>query len=160
VKWACTLAAVMLAACCVASGWYSVGIQRVLFVYPHGSPVPTLEGLYLEWGRIKAWVSEQGAAIANASNAEVICIRTGTPSWEWKFERHLGGTSDVYIVPLWAPSFIAAIAAGDLWYTDVRDRRSRRLGVCSSCGYSRAGLAGDAPCPACDAIPMVPAPTK
>jgi hypothetical protein len=103
-------------------------------------------------------VSEQGVTIPNASNLEVIFFRTGTPSWDWKFERQLGGASHVYIVPLWAPIFIAALAAGDLWYADVRDRRSRRLGICSSCGYSRAGLGGDAPCPACDAIPTVQTP--
>lgn len=73
--------------------------------------------------------------------------------WRWGFDwsRSLGL---IHVqVPLWAPFLLAATPAFFLWRGDVRTARRRRAGRCLSCGYDRRGLAPDAKCPECGAVP-------
>lgn len=55
----------------------------------------------------------------------------------------------------WLLAFAAGLGVVPGWRTRVflRLERRRRRGQCLSCGYSRVGLAPDAPCPECGATP-------
>ena len=55
-----------------------------------------------------------------------------------------------YVLGLW-PAATVVIPAALLWYADRRTRSGP--GRCGGCGYDRAGLAADGPCPECGALP-------
>lgn len=57
------------------------------------------------------------------------------------------------VVPLWLPWLFAMGISILLFRDHFREKRERRLGCCPACGYSRAGLAPDAPCPECGTLP-------
>ncbi len=68
------------------------------------------------------------------------------PNWE-----HRSLVSGVLVtvdVPLWMVQGVLAVPTAWLWW---RDRRSRWVGHCLTCGYDLAGLArgGGTPCPEC-----------
>ena len=61
-------------------------------------------------------------------------------------------SSDLIIqIPYWLPILLFASISGGLFWHDRRAARRARVGMCLSCGYSRAGLALDAVCPECAA---------
>ncbi|HVU64865.1 MAG TPA: hypothetical protein VHC70_12870, partial [Phycisphaerales bacterium] len=51
---------------------------------------------------------------------------------------------------------LALLATTTAWRLDTLARRRARRGVnlCPKCGYDRAGIAGDAKCPECGALPV------
>ncbi|MCC6969686.1 MAG: hypothetical protein IT434_05635 [Phycisphaerales bacterium] len=57
------------------------------------------------------------------------------------------------VVPLWLP-WLVALGFSAWFYRDHRREKQRcQNGCCPSCGYSRAGLAPDVPCPECGSLP-------
>jgi len=58
------------------------------------------------------------------------------------------GYGHIYL-PYWLPILLFASISGGLFWRDRRAERRARVGMCPSCGYSRAGLPLDAKCPEC-----------
>jgi hypothetical protein len=85
-----------------------------------------------------------------------------TPSWfdagvcpfEWALvpaiDHDVGWSSYKIIVPLWPVLGVSLFAT---WRVSKREQLARR-GACRSCGYDRRGLADDAKCPECGAVPI------
>lgn len=67
---------------------------------------------------------------------------------EWRSPRVQGPPLQSVSVPLSIPLLLLATPTVWLWW---RDRRFTRPGLCSLCGYDRAGLATDSVCPECGA---------
>ncbi|MCC6676717.1 MAG: hypothetical protein IT436_06195 [Phycisphaerales bacterium] len=70
-----------------------------------------------------------------------------------------GVNATVFTIPLW---LIAALAAMPLFISWSRQRRLRRRlsqGRCTHCGYHRAGLAPEQPCPECGRQGAITTPT-
>lgn len=61
----------------------------------------------------------------------------------------LGSNFGHVSLPYWLPILLFASISGGLFWRDRRAARRARVGMCPSCGYSRAGLALDAVCPEC-----------
>lgn len=62
-------------------------------------------------------------------------------------------------IPLWVLTFLTLLLTAAAWRLDILARRRERVGLCVKCGYSRAGLPLDTPCPECGVSPTAPAPT-
>ncbi|MFO0857478.1 MAG: hypothetical protein U0640_09015 [Phycisphaerales bacterium] len=54
-------------------------------------------------------------------------------------------------IPLWPFVLVCVGTTAAAWRMDTLAQRRKRLGVCPACGYDRAGLAANAPCPECNA---------
>jgi hypothetical protein len=63
--------------------------------------------------------------------------------------RGLSGSAQTLRIPYWLPILLFASISGGLFWRDRRAARRARVGMCPSCGYSRAGLALEAVCPEC-----------
>ena len=68
---------------------------------------------------------------------------------DWSFTWWHDGSGYIVAVPLWFPAGLSLLGTGALWRLDARARRRARVGACAKCGYDRAGLAPNAPCPEC-----------
>jgi hypothetical protein len=76
---------------------------------------------------------------------------------EWLPTIRLSGVSyRLYILPLWLPTCAALALTVVAWRVDTlaRRRERARLNLCPKCGYDRAGIAGEAKCPECGAMPV------
>jgi hypothetical protein len=60
-----------------------------------------------------------------------------------------------FIVPLWMFAIPTLAATWRAWHLDMLARRAR-LNHCRACNYDRAGIAADAKCPECGALPTAP----
>lgn len=67
------------------------------------------------------------------------CNYGGTPYWGY------------VVIPLWPFVLISIAITAAAWRMDTLAQRRKRIGGCPACGYDRAGLAADAPCPECNA---------
>ena len=56
---------------------------------------------------------------------------------------------NVVMLPYWIVVAACLACTTSLFWSDRRAARRARVGMCPSCGYSRAGLALDAVCPEC-----------
>jgi hypothetical protein len=74
-------------------------------------------------------------------------------SWTGHFEN--AATGWMLLMPLWIPLAPVLLATGIAWRLDTLARRRERLNLCPKCSYDRAGIAGDAKCPECGAMPVV-----
>jgi len=78
-----------------------------------------------------------------------------TPAWPREWLPHIVTSSSMIGVtlPLWIP-WVVVLGLCSLMHRDHRREKMRRLnGCCPGCGYSRVGLAPDAPCPECGTLP-------
>ncbi len=57
------------------------------------------------------------------------------------------------VLPLWLPTFAAAVPSTALWYVAIRRNRRARARMCELCGYSRIGLNPAERCPECGQTP-------
>jgi hypothetical protein len=152
VKWACTVAAVLLLGVTVAGRW---------------------------WGFARTWVSSEGEVYELDVCRGVFGFVTweidlnDVPGWHvfrctdwisgWRPDAqpsapwHVGillmngpgKNQRCYGVTLLYPLLFVAFPAALMWRTDIRNRRRERIGHCAKCGYSLAGLPADAQCPEC-----------
>jgi len=78
--------------------------------------------------------------------------------FNWWFEggKYVSG-GDCYSIPLWCLVLVSLAATMAAWWLDTARRRSR-VGLCSSCGYDRTGLAPMSLCPECGTAPSAGAP--
>lgn len=71
------------------------------------------------------------------------------PSYEWRFEEYSGdGVALGLVIPGW---FLLLATGAPTLFLWRRAPHWRTPGVCSACGYSKAGLHADAACPECGA---------
>jgi hypothetical protein len=56
--------------------------------------------------------------------------------------------------PVWWLAMPAAAISLTAWRLDTLASRGARLNLCPKCNYDRAGIAGDAKCPECGAMPI------
>ena len=54
------------------------------------------------------------------------------------------------VLPLWPFVLVSTATTAAAWRMDTLAQRRKRFGGCPACGYDRAGLAADAPCPECN----------
>ncbi|HVU63697.1 MAG TPA: hypothetical protein VHC70_06960 [Phycisphaerales bacterium] len=76
------------------------------------------------------------------------------PDWGWRSEARV--LSQLWVLPLWMPATLAFGAASTAWRLDTLARRRAcgGLTLCPKCNYDRAGIAADAKCPECGALPV------
>jgi ssDNA-binding Zn-finger/Zn-ribbon topoisomerase 1 len=82
--------------------------------------------------------------------------------WSWQLRPQWGeqhpfdGVKSLWVVPLWIPLLVIALAAAAVWSYDFsRARRCARLNRCPKCNYDRAGLGIGAVCPECGDRPKI-----
>jgi hypothetical protein len=76
------------------------------------------------------------------------------PPLEWLPSGRVGAGWVEIGVPYWMPLAPMLAFAVSFWYGEIRRRwRRAKAGLCRRCGYSRRGLASDAKCPECGAVP-------
>ena len=114
---------------------------------------------FVYWGRPGAWSG------IGWGNAYFCCERTRDPeSWEsgwelfdhssfrWSLSFDWTDSSLYYVnVPLWIPVLVLFLLAVLAWWKHDRPRRWLARGLCAECGYNRAGLGKERPCPECGA---------
>ena len=69
--------------------------------------------------------------------------------WRWEYSRRNG---ILITFPLWALLMIPTLALTPAWIQRWRSRSRARQGLCAQCGYNRAGLKPNAPCPECGGV--------
>lgn len=98
-------------------------------------------------GRTYSWRMEHGClTVTHAPNVgnETFYIDVNTEGMRYTWEGRWSSSMDWQIrVPLWAPWLVCAAWTAWAW------RKRRHRSGCSRCGYSRAGIAPDVPCPEC-----------
>lgn len=78
-----------------------------------------------------------------------VLLQHAHPAINWRFHWYFDGSSVATVwIPLWFPSTLGGAITFLAWRSDGRDRRRRRLGQCSSCGYDLTGNIAGA-CPEC-----------
>ena len=76
----------------------------------------------------------------------------GRFAWRWKLPgSSMQAASSRIVLPLWPAAGLAALAWAALAWRAFRRRLRGRTNVCTVCGYPRAGLPVEAPCPECSA---------
>lgn len=150
----CVLAALSLFA------MIAVSSRRELWVWYNGTGNNYQLGLSggnltAFWATDEAFANRPGRQIDPGFSVTVDKRWDDTVSLAWR-PYHIGArpgfnpgdTHHGFVLPLWLPATLATIAAA---YTQGHLTGFRRgdRGHCAKCGYNRAGLAGDAPCPEC-----------
>jgi hypothetical protein len=153
VCWTVTVLAFVVCAVWVASFWvaarrsWGAGVSILLDAGEIGVSQGTL--YWLTWNSGSALGGFQKGSIVDYEVAVGYSWGPSVSSWwpphggRWVAANHGAGW-----VPLWPPTAILALLAAWLWRRHFVRRRLLRSGHCA-CGYDRAGLADDAPCPEC-----------
>ncbi len=143
--WGAAALAAVLAFAWVWSAFRYVGVYT-----PWGGSLTISSGL-LHLSDTDSWpVPPQGTTVVRGENVWGL---------RWWFDWYAQPGLWQIAVPLWFMSSLASIASALSWRVDVRARRMALADACTACGYSRAGLALNAPCPECGASPASVAPS-
>jgi hypothetical protein len=149
IKWGGAAVTVLLVILWVGSRWVSVQWSDwrpgVSGTYGDGPVILVTQGLFkLSWGAY-LWnpPAQQRWEFYRGSYWTI---------WYFRWTRDRVGTFLAF--PLWIPSVMTAITTALAWRLDTFARRRARLNLCPKCNYDRAGIAGDAKCPECGALPM------
>jgi hypothetical protein len=118
------------------------------------------------WGRLlwqtQGWwrfVVARGRIVVTHSDPAVnksspqVDFGAGEFRWEWRYFRTSAGGGWAVALPLWWPLPFLAVGTAAAWRLDTVARRRVRLNLCPKCNYDRAGIAADAKCPECGAMP-------
>jgi hypothetical protein len=141
IKWTAAAATVLLVVAWIGSG-------RVAMRYPkgwaseQGLRCRIFPGAFV-LGHIDMWRSNYYPAI----DEDTMSSKAWRPQWaaissQWTFS-----------LPLWIPCISSFVATGAVWRIDSSARRRAKLNLCPKCHYDRTGLARDAKCPECGAVP-------
>jgi hypothetical protein len=157
-RWACTLLAAALVVMLVGSRWWAVR-----FTWYNRSGVA-------RDARVAAGTAVVGVWLPNVSPKGGLVLEPctywhtgwGFPKFSWAMAPWTCGflsyfrptTGTFYGVTLLYPVLLTGVPAAALWRRDIRERRRARAGSCLACGYDRRGLAADAKCPECGAVPI------
>jgi hypothetical protein len=96
----------------------------------------------------RVWALEPPAWLAKRRARNILVAVYGTPPNELPCRPEVPG-----FLADWA--VFSAAMLGSLWLMRSAHRWTRRRrGRCVACGYDRRGLAADAPCPECGAVPV------
>jgi hypothetical protein len=76
------------------------------------------------------------------------CVRSASAGVAWTPRWQLGGPVRQVLIPLWAPTLFT----GGLGILALRRLRSLRDPALCACGYPRAGLPANSPCPECGRV--------
>lgn len=156
-RWGCTVLVVLLA----ALWWFT--LRRELFIMtPEWSPG---HFAVLQVRQSKAYLDCELQGSHNASAGWQVSLTTnnstGKTDWvrRWAPDIRRGPNYVGLFLPLWLPTLACAGTGTALWRRLLRVRSAMRIGhVCFECFYPRLGLAHDAPCPECGALPTPGAP--
>jgi hypothetical protein len=161
VRWSLTLVFLTLASIWVFSGWARLWLVA-------GKLLAGVEG-----GRLMALYAPHSPSPpwSFGARARMPILRTPLPAsamasydywihsdcggrWRWTGGVMLASKSKTGVysaaVPLWIPALAVFIPTALVWRTDIIIARRRwHAGQCLKCGYDRAGLPEDFPCPEC-----------
>jgi hypothetical protein len=65
----------------------------------------------------------------------------------------LWGVGRRVLVPFWLIALPVVASSAAAFVVDRRIKGRARINLCPKCNYDRAGIAGDAKCPECGAMP-------
>jgi hypothetical protein len=158
-KWACTLAAAVIVGAAVFS-LFSYAIYAQVSSDGKTARIVAISGGRLGF-QVRRGYDMMGTPISMGWSTQdpvpwswgMTDHGTTTPKWHGGFLWYgPGGPVCMWggSVTLLYPFLLTTIPAALLWY---RDRRHFGPGLCPKCGYDRAGLAADATCPECGAVP-------
>jgi hypothetical protein len=91
--------------------------------------------------------------------SQVPAVYTNPPSlceWPLGFESSFSSPCYCVVTPLWLPIMCIGAVTGLVWRRDVVIRRRQSAiahNLCPKCNYDLAGIAADAKCPECGAVP-------
>lgn len=147
VSWSCAALALLVLTACPLSHWWHV--ERNGRPYYFAAELSDSRLLFM-W-----FVWEPDGSRSGFGNVGWNLRRQpqlGPPAWRPRVDlRPAGGASLAYVsLPLWP--LVVALAGSAMW----AGRRARRTVCdqeCTRCGYARAGLRPDDPCPECGASP-------
>ena len=135
VKWGGPALAVMLAIV-----WVWAGFRYMYIETSCGADVSVSSGrLGIRYIRVNP-----GDMLSNT-----ITFGAHKDGFELWFDRFIQPGAWMISIPLWFPAVLFIVIGGVGWFAESRARRRALLKPCNECGYSRVGLAGDAPCPEC-----------
>lgn len=143
-KWGGTAAAAIVTAAWIASAW-----RHVDYIAPNG--VYAVVGM----GRFAfSWVDPatgitKGLRVFGGRNKWPFFSDT---RFDWQFDSWNDPQQWGVQIPGWVPVTALAIGAAWLWRRDARATARERVGLCPSCGYSRAGLPEGGKCPECGTV--------
>jgi hypothetical protein len=92
--------------------------------------------------------------VVYAPNGAFFQTCDSTWPFDWWFSGRIDDPGFEIWIPLWAPGMFILILTAVAWRWDALARRAR-LNLCPKCNYDRAGIAADAKCPECGAMPVV-----
>jgi hypothetical protein len=142
-KWGGVVATLLLLVVWIGSVWWQVGCHRNIPDY--GS-----RGAGIAEGRLFVFKSPM-MQDARVGGIQWVSFLT-RPSFQFSFVFIPTGPGYWYsAVPLWFPALLSLLATTAAWRADWKYLRRAREGLCTGCGYDRAGLAAGAVCPECGA---------
>jgi len=145
-KWTGASALVLIVAGFVVSGWWTVGL--LCASSPNAVVGMSRGAVLLEWQ--DGWLRGGHPHLS----LKIMPYYAGWGDLFWCPQRLGTATVREFLIPFWIPFLIAAAPTFLLWRADRRATRREREGHCPTCGYDRSGLAPDAPCPECGAVPV------
>jgi hypothetical protein len=152
IKWEGAAVTVLLVVVWIGSGWVyvtrggatgsaSIEVRAGAFTYFYDAGQ-----LAYARRRVPNYVLKS-PTVAWGTNGYRVC-----PNWLPRWE--MGKEITSIEVPLWVFTAAALLFTAVAWFLDILARR-RSLTHCPNCNYDRAGIAGDAKCPECGALPVV-----
>lgn len=150
-KWG-TLAAALLVAGVWAGGRATRCYWSTSFVYDRSEVIGISGGVVVLWEDTRVVMPGFDIDRAMLLVPGPSPFKSRSDRWprSWFPEVRVMGTHYGHVsLPYWLPILLFASISGGLFWRDRRAARRARVGMCPSCGYSRAGLALDAVCPEC-----------
>jgi hypothetical protein len=141
IKWGGAVVTVLLVVVWIGSGWLQL-------VWYHGLST-TGVSVGTVWS--ETWQPPRGDG--RRTDGWTIGSREAPFYMRWWFDRRASSIYSDWFAPLWPLTLTSALITCAAWRLDTLARRAARLNLCPKCSYDRAGIAGDAKCPECGAMP-------
>jgi hypothetical protein len=155
-KWALTIAALFVATLWIGSEWRYFGIAQYVYSTRSGTKeILPWRGLGVLDGSVCTAKFQHGVSDAEGVETFYFFERAGDDGDSLMFTAMTFLVVRRDCVPLWPFLLVVGVPSAVMWTHTVLAWRRSRIGCCRSCGYDRAGLAADAKCPECSAVPKV-----